>query len=141
MLRLHVGQAGGQIGAQLAGLTGMPPSGEGHGCVFVDSEPKVVAPLCAESGSGRIPWLPPSAVVYDHNGRGNNWAWGYSNVASRLGGAPDAASGGGMSGRQVGGASGSAKKPLLERAMDAVRLHVSCWLAPQGAVRGAGWVG
>jgi hypothetical protein len=83
MLRVHVGQAGGQAGALLAGSVGAPAA-DGYGVVFVDSEPKVVAPLL-EEGPGRIPWLPPSSVVYDHNGRGNNWAWGYHSAASRLG--------------------------------------------------------
>jgi len=122
MLRLHVGQAGGQIGAALAGLTGAP-SADGHGAVFVDSEPKVVAPLAAAAGAARIAWLPASAVVYDHNGRGNNWAWGHAAVASRLGPpAPGSAAGAGAGARAS--AAGGARKTLLERAMEAVRVHV-----------------
>ena len=130
MLRLHVGQAGGQIGSQLSALTGSPSS-EGHGCIFIDSEPKVIAPLISESNSSRIAWLPPSAVVYDHNGRGNNWAWGYTSVASRLGTsatsdavANHSSAGAASTYTKSGAAGGRAKKSLLERAMDAVRLHV-----------------
>jgi hypothetical protein len=123
MLRLHVGQAGGQIGAQLCSLTGAP-SASGHGAVFVDSEPKVVAPLVADAGAARVAWLPKSAAVYDHNGRGNNWAWGYTSVASRLGvSAADGAGGDAGGATAVRGAAGGARTPLVARALDAVRLH------------------
>ncbi len=136
MLRVHVGQAGGQAGVQLAGYAGAPCP-DGYGCVFVDSEPKVVAPLL-EEGPGRIPWLPPSSVVYDHNGRGNNWAWGYHSAASRLGVAAAPAglsSGGGSTAARAGGlgcSAGKAKKPLIERALESIRKNVrlaGCWLA------------
>ena len=123
MLRLHVGQAGGQIGAQLCALTGAP-SASGHGCVFVDSEPKVVAPLVADTGTSRVAWLPKSSAVYDHNGRGNNWAWGYTSVASRLGVAAGDGSAASSDGAAVvRGAAGGARTPLIARALDAVRLH------------------
>lgn len=100
-------------------------------CVFVDSEPKVVCPLVAEGSPTRIPWLPPTSVVYDHNGRGNNWAWGYNSAASRLGlPGEHKGSGGGEGGltvRNPGGpgcSTGRAKKPLLERALDSIRKNV-----------------
>jgi len=73
----------------------------------------VVCPLTQEGHASRIPFLPPSSVVFDHNGRGNNWAWGYSSVASRQG--RDAPAG-------VGLPRGT-RAPLLKRAMDAVRRH------------------
>lgn len=40
MLQLNIGQAGGQIGSVVASYTG-PYSNDGHGCLFIDSEPKV----------------------------------------------------------------------------------------------------
>ena len=84
MLHLFVGQCGSQIGSSLAHLTG-PNSRDGHGTLFIDSEPRVVAPLVSSTSSSRIPFLPTSSAVWDVNGRGNNWAWGYANAASRLG--------------------------------------------------------
>lgn len=151
MLHLNVGQAGAQLGALVAAFTG-PPTADGFGCVFVDSEPKVVKPLATDGAAGRIAWLPPSGVVYDHNGRGNNWAWGYTNVASRLGhagggggggggGVVDSGggSGGGIGGggggfgapsaalgtRDLGCAAGRASRTLLDRALGSLRKHVS----------------
>jgi hypothetical protein len=43
MLQINVGQAGGQIGAVCASYMG-PPTRDGHGCLFIDSEPKVRRP-------------------------------------------------------------------------------------------------
>ena len=111
------------MGSVLCDMKG-PPS-VGCECVFVDSEPKVVAPLVTDGSPNKIPWLPPSSIAYDHNGRGNNWAWGYNSAASRLGepvGSNNAA------GRVPGGpgcSAGRQKKPLLDRALDCVRKQVS----------------
>jgi hypothetical protein len=105
------------------------------------SHAQVVCPLVTEGNPQRIPFLPPSAAIWDVNGRGNNWAWGYSNAASRLGlgggvaGASSSSStaagagGGGGAGRSAGVAAGKKKgagaAPLLDRALNAIRKHVS----------------
>jgi hypothetical protein len=81
---------------------------------------QVVVPLTTEGSPQRIPFLPPSSSVWDVNGRGNNWAWGYTNAASRLGGAMPTI---GSTGVGKKGAAGA--KPLLDRALDAIRKHVS----------------
>lgn len=158
-LYLNVGQAGGQIGALYARYTG-PLSEEGHGCVFVDSEPKVrlstshstaqathniiahtdpasllppsqvVAPLVTDGSRDRIPFLPPSAATYDFSGRGNNWAWGYSNSSSRLGLPPSAGGAGGDKPAARGGVGaavkggGIARSDLLPRSLTAIRRHM-----------------
>jgi hypothetical protein len=131
-LNLFVGQCGSQIGSSLAHLTG-PNSRDGHGTLFIDSEPRVVAPLVSSSTS-RIPFLPKSSAVWDVNGRGNNWAWGYANAASRLGSdqpgyrasAPNTTEPGGTSSSSVlykeKKASGSGKS-LIERTLNAIRRH------------------
>ncbi len=42
LLQINVGQAGGQVGALSAQYMG-PFTRDGHGCLFIDSEPKVRA--------------------------------------------------------------------------------------------------
>lgn len=47
---------------------------------------QVVKPLGRDSGhSNSLPYIGQDAIVFDHNGRGNNWAWGYTGVASHRG--------------------------------------------------------
>ena len=135
-LHLFVGQCGSQIGSSLAHLTG-PNSRDGHGTLFIDSEPRVVAPLVSSSSSSRIPFLPTSAAVWDVNGRGNNWAWGYANAASRLGSDQPGYRANVQSSTESSGsiasstssvsskgkkASGSGKS-LIERTLNAIRRH------------------
>jgi hypothetical protein len=52
------------------------------GYTFVDSEPKVVRPLRTPGDPLHLPFATPECVVFDHNGRGNNWAWGYTGAAN-----------------------------------------------------------
>ncbi len=99
-----VGQAGNQIGgaaARKAGplshldlaLSAMSERGDGgapstrvkpSGYVFVDSEPKVVRGILAPGAPAHIPFVSAEgSIVWDDNGRGNNWAWGYTGLAGR----------------------------------------------------------
>lgn len=77
---------------------------------------QVVVPLVTDGSPSRLPFLPPSAAVWDVNGRGNNWAWGYTNASSRLG----AVNGTSVVTRKKGGSAS-----LLDRSLNAVRKHVS----------------
>lgn len=131
-----VGQAGNQIGSATAIRTGpishpelaaaaiadrdgaatkrVKPSG----FVFVDSEPKVVRGIVQEGASTHLPFVSLNgSIVWDHNGRGNNWAWGYTGLASHVGRASLSPAG------EAAGASatGSAGQPLWKRAIDAIR--------------------
>jgi hypothetical protein len=44
--------------------------------ILVDSEPKVIKSI--QNDKVLNPLFPPSQTVYTENGRGNNWALGYS---------------------------------------------------------------
>jgi hypothetical protein len=84
MLCVHVGQCGNQVGQEFWELATAStpvsscsplynqPDGMAR-CVMVDSEPKVISNVMAQ---GRIP-IDHRAVVWDQNGRGNNWAMGF----------------------------------------------------------------
>ena len=127
LVHVYVGQAGNQIGSTCARYVG-PPSGapattlvgrvNGHhqqpGVAFIDSEPKVVRSLRMVGEPEFLPFATAESIVFDQNGRGNNWAFGYSGIASHR--APIRTEpGGAISGRTA---------PLLERALDAVRTQV-----------------
>lgn len=106
---------------------------------------QVVKPLVEDDNPSHIPFLNRDSVLYDHNGRGNNWAWGYTSVASRLGAAPGSAGpAAGTSSRLmrdrlhkqvdvpagskfVRSAAGTAamKRSLLDRTLDLLQRHVS----------------
>ena len=130
-----VGQAGNQIGSLTLRYTGTPIPARKHdsdgyapssamvmstgrrsgkratGCVFVDSEPKVVRAFSDAESPTRLPFADDSNVVYDQSGRGNNWAWGYT----------------GLSGHRGVSATDKAKKkiePLWYRAMASLRRQV-----------------
>lgn len=136
-LMVCVGQAGNQIGAATATRTGpishpelaaaavsdkdgadtkrIKPSG----FVFVDSEPKVVRGIVQEGAPTHLPFVSLNgSIVWDHNGRGNNWAWGYTGLASHVGAAAPAAAGGAGAATAGTGASG---QPLWKRSIDAIR--------------------
>ena len=78
----------GQAGNQILGLTARyvgPLTGQGKkqpGYAFIDSEPKVVRPLRTPGDPCYLPFASAECIVYDQNGRGNNWAWGYTGAAS-----------------------------------------------------------
>ena len=125
VIEVCVGQAGNQIGGALMQLAGplhgsirrppQLPARQQPGCVFVDSEPKVVTALRTPGSPSYATCITAESVVYDQNGRGNNWAWGYANAAGSRG--PLRAS-------TVVGSSGSSARvtlPLSRRAMDALR--------------------
>lgn len=87
LVHVYVGQAGNQIGSTCARYVG-PPSGamptklaargprQQPGVAFVDSEPKVVRPLRMVGEPDYLPFATAECVVFDQNGRGNNWAFG-----------------------------------------------------------------
>lgn len=84
------------------------------GVVLIDSEPKVVRSLLSSASSpASLPFVTPSAVVYDQNGRGNNWAWGYTGVAGHRAKVVTTA----------GVLSTTRGEPLWQRAMTALRLQ------------------
>jgi len=134
-----VGQAGNQIGASTARRTGplshLDLAAEAlaeqeartrrtkpSGFVFVDSEPKVVRTIVSEGSDSYLPFVSLNgSVVWDHNGRGNNWAWGYTGLASHRPGAAAAAAGGGAVKSPLGSERG---QPLWQRALAAIHDQV-----------------
>jgi hypothetical protein len=138
-MMICVGQAGNQIGASTARRTGplshldlatealaeqeartrrTKPSG----FVFVDSEPKVVRTIVSEGSNSYLPFVSLNgSVVWDHNGRGNNWAWGYTGLASHRPGAAAGAAGSGAVKSPLGSERG---QPLWQRALAAIHDQV-----------------
>lgn len=112
MIAAGVGQAGNQILGLTARYMGplVPPSRKQPGYAFVDSEPKVVRPLRTPGDPMHLPFATPESIAYDQNGRGNNWAHGYSGIASHRGVAGD---GPHMSSQRAA--------PLSTRALAAIR--------------------
>jgi len=146
-----VGQAGNQIGASTARRTGplshLDLAAEAlaeqeartrrtkpSGFVFVDSEPKVVRTIVSEGSDSYLPFVSLNgSVVWDHNGRGNNWAWGYTGLAShRPGAAAAAAAGGGAVKSPLGSERG---QPLWQRALAAIHDQVRAAVLRQGRAR------
>jgi hypothetical protein len=141
-----VGQAGNQVGSSALRYTGQPiPLGPGEesgyaaggsvhmpsgkrsgkrpaGCVFVDSEPKVVRNFFDNTSNAYLPFADESNVMYDQSGRGNNWAWGYTGIAAHRGYASSLP----VAARDTGGGITRPKRvePLWSRAMVAVRKQV-----------------
>jgi Tubulin/FtsZ family, GTPase domain len=107
------------------------------GFAFIDSEPKVVRGIVtptAATSSASSSFLPfvslNGSVAWDQNGRGNNWAWGYTGLAGgarfgeRFATVPGQEEGGGMNragGKKPAGAFASSKSPLWKRAMETIR--------------------
>lgn len=109
------------------------------GFAFIDSEPKVVrgivtppATATASISSTFLPFVSLNgSVAWDQNGRGNNWAWGYTGLAggarpgSKFATVPGAesSSAGGKKGKNAGSGPlfASSKTPLWKRAMETIR--------------------
>eukprot|EP01113_Clastostelium_recurvatum_P040939 TRINITY_DN6438_c0_g1_i6.p1 TRINITY_DN6438_c0_g1~~TRINITY_DN6438_c0_g1_i6.p1 ORF type:complete len:269 (+),score=28.71 TRINITY_DN6438_c0_g1_i6:32-838(+) len=84
---VQVGQAGNQIGGELWKIIKKEFSrhhnlyfnrGKAR-CIAVDSEPKVVRHLLEEHGD----IMRESNVMFEQAGRGNNWAYGFFDIAGR----------------------------------------------------------
>ena len=90
---LHVGQAGNQIGSVLWKLL-LNETGSIQEDIFfdrvrntarsilVDSEPKVIKQIHEDKTLS--PLFPPKNMIFSENGRGNNWALGYSATYKEL---------------------------------------------------------
>jgi hypothetical protein len=119
LVHVYVGQAGNQIGSACCRYVGAPAGAAGlkaqPGVSFIDSEPKVVRPLRVVGEPEYLPFATAESVVFDQNGRGNNWAWGYTGIASHR--APVRS--------PISAAVVSRTPPLLERALDSVRRQES----------------
>lgn len=126
--QLCVGQAGNQVGAAALQLTGplhagavrsapVPGRRPQPGCVFVDSEPKVVRALRTPGAPAYTACVTPESIVHDYNGRGNNWAWGYTSLASHRGNSGRAT----RSHTAIAGPPAAVEAPLWSRAMDGLR--------------------
>ena len=82
---LHVGQAGNQIGAQLWSalqkekqfLDDITLDKRQARGILVDTEPKVVQKIIGQQGLTDI-FREGKNAIFTQNGRGNNWALGYS---------------------------------------------------------------